>query len=366
MKILILSLCLLMTFSGASHAYDSNETSDKGRNKRSNNETLRVAYKATQNWFQLEATLEAVNESTLSAQTSGRIEAIYFDVNDYVKKGALLVKLRDKTQKASLKRANAQLNQYKAEDEVRQLELIRSLTLFTKDSLSKRKLDSVKAQAASAAAAVKAARALQEQAQEQLNYTQVHAPYSGIVKTLHKQVGESVSPGSSLMTGLSLDQLRAVAYIPQRLAPQINQQKDFQIIHEEQIIAAQKVTLFPYANAESHSFKVRVSINSQGLNLFPGMWVKLNIPTGMKRILSVPISAIIQNGELSGVYVNTPNGALLRQVRLGERVNSEAINSETKNSKAQNGQIEILAGLREGEYIFIDAYSQLAQQGSEE
>ena len=308
---------------------------------------LTVAKRDYQNWLQLEATIEAVNESTLSAQTSGRVQFIHFDVNDYVRKGTLLIQLRDKNQKASLRRAMAQLVQFKAESENAQLELTRSLSLYAERSLSKRKLDSVKAQAIGSAAAVKAAQALLDQAQEQMAYTQIHAPYSGIVKSLDVQVGESVSVGSKLMTGLSLDQLRAVAHIPQRLAAQITQQQDFQIIHQQQIIAAQKVTIFPYADANTHSFKVRVNINSEGLNLFPGMWVKLNIPMGIKTAIRVPKSSIMVKGELSSVFINSAKGVILRQVRLGQE---------------QDGQFEILAGLKTGEKIFIDGYKQLSRQ----
>ena len=341
MKITIFGLCLFISISCLSQtSYEENFNSSQ--------EFIRVRSQSVQNWFQLEATLEAVNESTLSAQTSGRVKAIHFDVNDYVEKGSLLIQLRDKTQRAALKRAKAQLSQFKAQDNAQQLEFNRSQTLYKKGSLSKRKMDMVKAQSASTAAAVKAASALQEQAKEQLNYTQIQAPYSGIVKTLHVQVGESVSVGSKLMTGLSLDQLRAVAHIPQRLAAQINQQDEFQILYNKQVIATQKVTVFPYADAQSHSFKVRVNINRQNLSLFPGMWVKLNMPIGIKEVMMIPSSAIIKNGELSAVYVKSGDDALLRQVRLGKEINN---------------QIEVLAGLREREQVYLDAYKVLAKQG---
>ena len=334
-----LVLALLASFSLADPSASESRSRASG--------LLTVAKQDYQNRFQLEATIEAVNESTLSAQTSGRVQFIHFDVNDYVKKGTLLIQLRDKNQKSSLKRAMAQLVQFEAENENAQHELTRSIALYTESSLSKRKLDSIKAQSIGSAAAVKAAQALLDQAKEQMAYTQIHAPYSGIVKTLHVQVGESVSVGSQLMTGLSLDQLRVVAHIPQRLAAQITQQQDFQIIHREQVIAAQKVTIFPYADASTHSFKVRVDINSQGLNLFPGMWVKLSIPMGMKNIIQVPKSSVMVKGELSSVFINGEKGAVLRQVRLGQE---------------QDGQVEILAGLKEGEEIFIDSYRQLSRQ----
>jgi len=307
-----------------------------------------------QNWFQIEARVEAVNKGTMSAQTSGRIQQVLFDVNDYVEKGALMVQLRDKQQQAAVKTAQAQLVQARATHQDYDAKFKRSQPLLQKGSLSQGDFDSIKAQAISAAAAVKAAKALLEQAQEQLSYTQVRAPYAGIVKTRHVEVGESVSPGTKIMSGLSLNKLRAVAHIPQRLAPFLNKhkihpQRAVKITHEGHPQTVQNVTLFPYANENSHSFKVRVefSQNEEHNNsqLFPGMWVKLHLSMGDKQVMTVPQSAVMLRGELSTVFVATKKGAVLRQVRLGE---------------TQNGQVEVLAGLREGERIYVDAYARLA------
>lgn len=310
-------------------------------------DTLTVSNTMIERLFTLEAKMEAVNESTLSAQTNGRIQAIKVDVNDYVKQGDLIIQLRDKQQKAAVEQAQAGLSQAKANDEDAQSKLNQSKPLYKQGSISKGQFDTIKANSLSSAAAVIASQALLKQAQEQLSYTQIRAPYSGIVKTRLVQVGESVNPGTPLMVGLSLAELRAVADIPQRLAPSISNKENFRIVTADKTINAKKVTVFPYADANSHSFKVRVDINAEGSNLFPGMWVKLNIPMGEKSVLQIPSSAVIQQGELSGVYIKTENGFKLRQVRLGE---------SSKQS------VNILAGLREGEVIVIDAYAQLEKQ----
>ncbi len=322
-------------------------------------DTLHTVQKHTvQNWFQIEARVEAVNQGTMSAQTSGRIQQVLFDVNDYVEKGALIVQLRDKQQQAAVNSAQAQLTQTRATHIDRDAKFKRSTPLLKQGSLSQGDFDTIKAQAISAAAAVKAAKAVLEQAQEKLSYTQIRAPYSGIVKTRHVEVGESVSPGTKVMSGLSLAKLRAVADIPQRLAPllskhKVNPQKVFNILHEGQPLTVQKVTLFPYADVNSHSFKVRVLFSQEhqpfnqdgGSQLFPGMWVKLNLNMGDKQVMTVPQSSVMLRGELSTVFVATKNGPKLRQVRLGEK---------------HEGKIEVLAGLRDGEKVYINAYGQLA------
>jgi RND family efflux transporter MFP subunit len=305
-----------------------------------------VEIHAVQNWFLIEAKVEAVNQGTLSAQTSGRIQQVYFDVNDYVERGALLVQLRDKAQQATVQSALAQVQYAQAQNIDTHAKLMRSAPLLKKGSLSQSDFDSIKATAISQAATVKAAQALLAQAQEQLSYTQVRAPYAGIVKTRHVEVGESVSPGTAIMSGLSLSKLRAVADIPQRLISKMGDKSKFQIHHERLPQLVQSVTLFPYANEHSHSFKVRVQFSQEGqVKIFPGMWVTLNVPMGEKMVMTVPKSAVMLNGELSSVFVTSKFGAKVRQVRLG---------------KHQNGHIEVLAGLRENEQVYRDGYGQLA------
>jgi len=309
--------------------------------------TFEVQAVPTTQWFELEAIIEAVHQATISAQTSGRIAQIQFDVNDYVEQGQIVAQLVDTEQRAALRQAQAQVAQTQAQNRDAQLSLQRAEKLHAQGSLSQGQLDSAKAQAKSAAAAVKAALALKDQAEEQLSYTQIRAPYSGIVKNRHVEVGEMVSPGKPVMTGLSLSKLRAVADVPQRFAPQLRKQQDLHILVNEQTLPTQNLVIFPYADPKSHTFKVRVDINAEGQSIFPGMWVKLTIPTGSEDLILIPFTSVIQRGELAAVYVQTDKGFALRQVRLGERYDE---------------QIEILSGLRPSETIASDGYNLLAQQ----
>src|SRR5689334_12469706 len=55
----------------------------------------------------LDGTVEAVNQGTVAAQTSGRVDAIFYDVNDFVPAGAVIVRLRATEQRAGLLLAQA-------------------------------------------------------------------------------------------------------------------------------------------------------------------------------------------------------------------------------------------------------------------
>jgi len=316
-----------------------------------NDSTIIVEKQNYPNWYALEARMEAVNEATISAQTSGRIQSIAFDVNDYVEKDSIIIQLKNTQQKAAMEQAQAGLKQAMAANQDAQSQLNRSTPLFQQGSVSQRQYDSIKAAAKSAAARVEAAQAQLAQAKEQLSYTQIRAPYSGIVKDRLVEVGESVNPGTPLMTGLSLAKLRAVADIPQRFSPHMSDQSQFKVVYQHQgsqtQLDAERVTLFPYADPNSHSFRVRVEVNAEGSHLFPGMWVKLHIPMGEIEALRVPKSSIVQKGDLSAVYIKTDNGFRLRQVRLG-------------NEHGEN--IDVLSGIRSGEEIAADPYSVMAKK----
>lgn len=309
--------------------------------------TLKITSEESVDLFTIEAKVEAVKEATISAQTSGRIQSVAFDINDYVEQGSVIVQLRDKQQKAALKQAKAGLTQATAANIDAQSKLEQSTPLFKQGSLSKGQFDTIKANAKSAAAMVKASQAVLEQAKENYSYTQIRAPYSGIVKARLVEVGESVSPGTPLMTGLSLANLRVVADIPQRFTPHLLNKTGFKVTTPSSELTPSKVTFFPYADPNSHSFKVRVDIDGEGSNLFPGMWVKLQVPIGTRQKLMIPVSSLVQKGELTGVYIQTDRGAKLRQIRVGD--------------KNQN-RIEVLSGLREGEIVMKNAMAIMADQ----
>lgn len=306
-------------------------------------------------YFDLEATLEAVHQSTVSAQTSGAIKAIYFDVNDQVEAGALLLSIDDTQQQAQLQQANANLAQAQAQNEDAQVLLKRNTRLFEQGTLSKGEFDSTNARAKSAAAAVKAAQAALRQAQEQLAYTQVKAPYSGLVKARHVELGELVNPGQPLMTGLALEPLRAVADLPQRVAAGYRQPEQIQVQVGDTLLQPDQVVLFPYADERHHSVRLRAQLpagsRAGDTALYPGQWTKVRVQTGERSTLLVPAAAVLKRSELAAVYVLHNGQPRLRQVRTGMQ---------------WQDQTEILAGLQAGDIIITDALAQLAALSVEE
>ena len=170
--------------------------------------------------------VEAINQSTVSAQTTGRVVELPFDVGDYVEKDAVIVRITTTEQRARSGGAEAALAEAKARLAEAQLAFDRTKDIYEKRLVAKAQLDKAAADLDAARARAAAAQAALAEAREGLGYTVIRAPYAGIVVARHVQLGETVAPGRQLMTGLSLEHLRvgrrdsAAAHWPPAQAPQ--------------------------------------------------------------------------------------------------------------------------------------------------
>jgi RND family efflux transporter MFP subunit len=287
-----------------------------------------------------DGTVEAVNQATMSAQTAGRIAEVFYDVDDYVEPGDPIVRFTDVEQQSALRQAKASLEEALARRKQADAEFSRAEGLFQSGSSSQREYDQALAARDAAVARVTAARSAVETAEQQLEYTLVRAPYAGIVTERHVEVGEAVSVGQPLMSGLSLEALRVVVNLPQQVAAKVREHDTAYVLTDEGRVEADNVTIFPFADSASNTFTVRVELPQGQFALYPGMFVKVAFIIGDAQRLLVPTNALLRRSEVTGLYVVDGDGTVrLRQVRAGNTFGDRT---------------EILAGLDAGERIALD------------
>ncbi len=288
----------------------------------------------------LDGVVEAIMRSTVSAQVSGRITEVNFDVDDLVEKGAVIARIRDKEYKARLQQAEANLKEALAQHKDAKLAYDRAKDMFQKKVVSASDYDRSQAALKASEARVAAARAAVSAAREQLANTVIRAPYSGVVVERHVEVGETVRPGQAVMTGLSLDKLRVSVEVPQNFIKAIRHHLSARVLLDTKTIRATGLTVFPYADPKRHTFKVRARLPEGLRNLYPGMLVKVAFKIGEERVLTIPAQALAQRSEVSAVYVVDKTGQVrMRQVRVGRH---------------DGDRLVILAGLEPGERIALD------------
>lgn len=270
--------------------------------------------------------VEAVQQATLAAQTSGRIVALERDVDATVRRGDVIMRIAAVEQKAALDRAEAAAVEARARHE--RIRELRDKRLVAQADLDRATADRDATEATLAAA------------REQFGYTEVRAPFAGVVTARYVDVGEAVNPGQLLTAVADLGALRVNVDVPQGLADAIRALGVARIHAGERVLDSAKLTVFPAAASGSNTVRVRIDLEPGVPDLYPGMFVKAGFRSTGPAALRVPASVIVQRSEVTAVYVVSDDGAVrLRQVRLGRRLGDE---------------YEVLAGLSAGERVAAD------------
>jgi len=357
LPILLCSL-LLVACSGG------DKTSTPAPPAASNLQTAIVELTSVEREQRFDGVIEAVNQATVAAQTSGRIVELPFDVGDYVKQGDVIVRITAIEQKAQARGAEANLRAANAQLAEAQKQFDRVKDLVDRKLMAKADYDRARAALDSARAQANAASEGVTQAETQAGYTEIKAPYAGLVVKRLVDVGETVTVGTPLLTGLSLEQLRAIVEVPQQhMASVRTYQRARVILPDGSSLPSNTIRVPPSADASSHTFRVQVTLPENALvgdnrGVFPGTLVKVAFVAGDEQRLLLPAQALVQRAELTAVYVvASDNNLSLRYVRVGTPV--------------ADGRIPVLSGLSSGERVALDplaaglAYRQRANAGAE-
>ena len=303
--------------------------------------TIAVAADGSEAGRAWDGVVEAVQQADLSAQTSGRVTLVAADVNDRVAEGQVLMRLTAVEQQAGANTARAQLRAAEAGAVEAEATYARYQALGSKQFVSRLQLDQARAARDAAVAGREAARAQLAQAGQQTEYTVVRAPFAGIVSARRAEPGESVAPGQMLMSVYAPGALRIEVQVPQSDAVAIRAANKARVLLADgRAVDAAEITVFPAADPATHSVSVRVVLPELENAPQPGATAKVLFPiAGDGASLQLPLSAIVQRGEVSAVYVVAGNRISMRQVRLGQRLGD---------------QVEVLSGLTSGETIAAD------------
>lgn len=305
-------------------------------------QTVVVATAQVQSETSFDGLIEAANQATVAAQTSGRVLELPYDVGDYVERGSVIVRLRDTEQRARADSATAALTDARARLAEAQLAYERIKDVFEKNMVAKATYDKALADVQSARARTEAASSAAEEAREGLAYTTIRAPYSGIVVARHIEVGEIAAAGKPLMTGLSLEELRVVVDIPrEHIGPLRKHRRARVILPSGESLVAEALRVPPAADPNTQSFRVQVTLPKGDHGVFPGTLVKVAFVTGEQSQLLAPAAAIVRRGEITGVYVESEQGRVsFRYIRTG--------------TPSADGRVPVVAGLAAGEKIALD------------
>ena len=293
--------------------------------------------------YSAEAVIEAIRQSTVSAQISGRIVELRFDVGDFVKKGEVIARIDERAASQAVAASEAQVREADAAARNARVNYERSRQLLAQKFISQAALDKAEADSKQAQARLSAMLAGAGQAATERSFATIVAPYSGVVSARHVELGEMAVPGKPLMTGFDPSTLRAVANVPQAqvAAIQATGKARIEVPALGRWIDVSQVTVVPSADPRTHTTRVRLELPADARGVYPGVFARAHFTVGRAPRLLAPRSAVFQRSELTGVYVIDDKGLpRLRQIRLG--------------TAGDELSVEVLAGLKPGERVALD------------
>jgi multidrug efflux pump subunit AcrA (membrane-fusion protein) len=194
------------------------------------------------------------------------------------------------------------------------------------------------AQRQQALAKVKEARAGLEAAAIQMDYTEIVAPFAGLVVKKMVEVGDLVGPGQPLLV-VDRPPWRVEAALNEQYLPRIHVGDTLKIEVDNlagQQFAGRVVEINPAVDPMSRTFKIKIDLPENG-GIKPGMFARVYLPVGQRRGIVLPETAVIKKYDLHGVFVvGEDSKAHLRYVEVGRKV---------------DGGLEITAGLKPGEMV---------------
>jgi len=184
------------------------------------------------------------------------------------------------------------------------------------------------------------------EAKTMLGYTEITAPFTGIITRKLADVGDLATPGKPLLELEDPLALRLEADVPEGLMDKIKlgDQLDVQVSSITNRLTGTVSEIAPVGDPNSRTFPVKLDLPSQP-GLRSGQFGRVSVPIGLAQSLFIPSSALVQRGQLDLVFVVQGQKALLRIVKTG---------------KEMGEQVEILAGLEAGEQVVTQNASLLS------
>lgn len=258
--------------------------------------------------------IHAHDEMILSFRTGGRIVTRSVDIGDRVNAGQLLATLENTTSQNQLDGAQADYEGAKASAQVAALNVSRMQKIMPTGAIARTQLDNARADWLVARARLKNSESALRNARENLGWTRLIAPQSGMIIEVSASAGQVVS-GGPLATGEARDVVFDIAK-PDAIPPQEQAGLRVSLLSDPSVQASAALRdISPQADPQTRTWRVRATLQNPPLAMALGASVTVTLPATGPHGYALPASALSRVGDKPAVYVINPQSqAQLRVV----------------------------------------------------
>lgn len=276
------------------------------------------------------ATVESDVKNNIAPNASYRIEKIYVEVGDQVRKGQVLVQLDASS-----------MQQMKLQLENQKVEFGRTEQLYQVGGASKAEYDNAKMQLD----------VISTQYKQLVENTQLLSPISGVVTARNYDNGDLYSSGSGpVLTIEQTNPVKVMVNISEEYYKKVYKGMSVDIdldAYKGETFNGKVTVVYPTVDVATHTFPVEVTISNPAQKVRPGMFAR----------------ATVNFGSLNHVLV--PDEALVKQIGAGDRYVYVYKDGKVSYNKVELGQhigtnYEIISGVNPGDEVVIAGQARLA------
>jgi len=292
---------------------------------------VKIAKVASENIAQTEtytATVESDVKNNIAPNAPYRIEKIYVDEGDYVRKGQVLVQLDA-----------SNLRQLKLQLENQKIEFNRTEQLYQVGGASKAEYDNAKMQLD----------VFSTQYRQLVQNTQLVSPISGVVTARNYDDGDMYG-NQPVLTVEQTNPVKVIINVSEIHYKNVSKGMPVDILldaYEGESFYGKVTRINPSVDVATHTFPVEVTIANQGQKVRPGMFARAAISFGEKNHVVVPDEALVKQIGAGDryVYVYKDGKVSYNKVQLGKHIEDK---------------YEIISGVNPGDEVVIAGQSRLA------
>lgn len=277
--------------------------------------------------YEFSTTVDAAVKNYIASAGGTRIEKIFVEVGDVVKKGQQLVKMESTQLATSL----AQLDNLK-------IELERVKALYQSGGVSKQQLDQLQTQ-------YDVAKKSADNLKDNIYLT---SPINGIVTARNFDNGD-VAAGQPILQVMQINPVKLKINIPESFYN--NVKKGMQVTAKTEIFGEEEFSgtvslIYPTIDPLTRTFTCEVKVNNANSKLKPGMFGRVELNLGKAATIMVSDKAVVKQSGSNDKYIFVENNGVVeyRKVQLGRRIEDK---------------IEVISGIADGENVVITGQSKL-------
>jgi RND family efflux transporter MFP subunit len=284
----------------------------------------------------VDGTVQARHRAEISTRLMARVTEVPVELGAAVRAGQTLIRLGVEDIAANRAKAEAAVTVARAGRDEAARQAARMDTLLAEDVVARVQRDQAQLGLIQAESQVAMAEAAWREVETASGYARITAPFDGVVVARTVDPGDLAAPGMPLLTVESAGAREAVLALPPEAAAGLVVGATLEVAGRDGRVAEGSIrAVAGGADPMTRTVEVRVAIPADWPT---GMSITAFVPAGRRVAVTIPATAVVRRGQLTGVQVVQGDLVLLRWVRLGRTLGD---------------RVEVLSGLEAGEQIAL-------------